>query len=267
MMNPLDGHSSEVIAPYLDPIGLGDWRFFPVVGSTNDIAVDWAEKGAPEWALVIADAQTAGRGRENRRWVTEPGCALAMSLILRPSPVEVEFAPRFTALAALGLIEALAEWGLHAELKWPNDVLLAGKKVAGVLVEADWQADQVRSVVIGMGVNVSSGSVPPPETLHYPATAVEIVLGSSVDRWALLASTVLAMQRYRKFLTTHAFLEAWNANLAQRGAWVCFRVANNEPQRMKVLEVQVDGQLALEQADGRVISTASGEILMDNDGC
>ena len=266
-MNPLDGHSSEVIAPYLDPIGLGDWRFFPVVGSTNDIAVDWAEKGAPEWALVIADAQTAGRGRENRRWVTEPGCALAMSLILRPSPVEVEFAPRFTALAALGLIEALAEWGLHAELKWPNDVLLAGKKVAGVLVEADWQADQVRSVVIGMGVNVSSGSVPPPETLHYPATAVEIVLGSSVDRWALLASTILAMQRYRNILTAHAFLGAWNGNLAQRGSWVWFRVADNEPRRMKVLEVQVDGQLALEQADGRVISTASGEILMDNDGC
>ncbi len=255
------------LTPYLDPVGLGAWRYIPVVGSTNDVALAWASQGAPDWALVVADAQTAGRGRGTRCWVTEPGCALALSLILRPSPIEAGFAPRFTALAALGLIEALAEWGLHAELKWPNDILLAGKKVAGVLVEADWQADQVQTVVIGMGVNVSLGSVPLRTTLRYPATAVEIVLGSPVDRWALLASAVIAMQRYRTILTTHAFYEAWNANLAQQGAWVCFRVADREAHRMKVLGVQVDGQLALEQADGRVISSASGEILMVEDGC
>lgn len=258
---------TEDLTPYLTAVGLGAWRYLPVVGSTNDVALDWADQGAPDWALVVADAQTAGRGRGKRRWVTEPGCALAMSLILRPSPIEAGFAPRFTALAALGLIEALAEWGLHAELKWPNDVLLAGKKVAGVLVEADWQAAQVQSVVIGMGVNVSLGSVPPIETLRYPATAVEVVLGSPVNRWSLLASALGAMQRYRKLLTTSEFYKAWNANLAHRGAWVCYRAGEREAQRMKVLGVQVDGQLSLKQVDGRVITSASGEILMAEDDC
>jgi len=266
-MTEVEVQNSDDLTPYLEAVGLGAWRYFPIVGSTNDIALEWADQGAVDWSLVVADAQTAGRGRGKRRWVTEPGCALALSLILRPSPKEADYAPRFTALAALGLIEALAEWGLDAELKWPNDILLAGKKVAGVLVEADWQADQVQSVVVGMGVNVASGSVPPSETLRYPATAVEMVLGSPVDRWALLAAAIAAMKRYRTILTTHAFYEAWNANLAQRGAWVCYRAADGKTRRMKVLGVQVDGQLALEQEDGSVITRASGEILMAEDGC
>ena len=266
-MTEQEVRSSEDLNPYLNAVGLGAWCYLPEIGSTNDAALEWAGRGAPDWSLVVADAQTTGRGRGKRRWVTEPGCALAMSLVLRPSPIEADFAPRFTALAALSLIEALAEWGLHAELKWPNDILLAGKKVAGVLVEADWQADLVQSAVIGLGVNVSMGSIPPKETLRYPATAVEVVLGSPVDRWALLASALAAMKRYRNILTTPAFYEAWNRNLAQRGDWVSFRVADKKVHKMKVLGVQVDGQLVLEQADGTVISSATGEILMAEDGC
>ena len=258
--------TSEDLSPYLDPLGLGAWRFFPVVGSTNDIALAWAGEDAHDWALVVADAQTAGRGRGSRRWVTEPGCALALSLVLRPTPAEARFAPRFTAVAALGLIQALSELGLAAELKWPNDILLDGRKVAGVLVEADWESDQAKTVVIGMGVNVSPGSVPQVTALRYPATAVESVLGAPVDRWALLAATLAAIRDYRTILTSQAFREAWNAHLALRGAWVSFRVADKAPQRVKVLGVQIDGQLALEQTDGMVISTATGEILMAAEG-
>ena len=257
---------AQDLSPHLDPLGLGAWRYFPVVGSTNDIALAWAEEGTPDWSLVVADAQTAGRGRGERRWVTQQGCALAMSLILRPSPVEAEFSPRFTALAALGLIQALTAWGLDAQLKWPNDILLGGEKVAGVLVEADWQSDQVQSVVIGMGVNVSPGSVPPRAALRYPATSVEHVLGGPVDRWALLAATLDAIRDYRAILTTDAFLEDWNTHLALRGAWVKFRIADRGPQLVKLLEVQVDGQLAVEQPDGKVLSVSVGEILMDEDG-
>jgi len=255
------------LSPYLDALGLGAWRFFPTIGSTNDFALTWASQGAPDWALVLADTQTSGRGRGNRQWVTEPGCGLAMSLILHPTPSEAAYAPRFTALAALSLIEALDAMGMKAELKWPNDILLAGKKVAGVLVEADWQADQVQTVVIGLGVNVSLGAVPPRETLRYPATAVEAVLGSPVDRWALLASTLGAIKRYREILTSKMFLEAWNAHLAQRGEWVCFQETNKKPQRVKVLSVQVDGQVTFEKPDGSVLTSATGEIIMAMDGC
>ena len=258
--------ASEGLSPYLDPLGLGAWRYFPVVGSTNDLALAWAREDAPDWSLVVADAQTAGRGRGGRRWVTEPGCALALSLVLRPSPQEARFSPRFTAVAALGLIQALSKLGLVAQLKWPNDILLEGRKVAGVLVEADWLSDQVKTAVIGMGVNVSPGSIPPGTALRYPATTVESVLGAPVDRWALLAATLAAIRDYRNTLTSKAFLEAWNRHLALRGAWVRVRIADREATQMKVLGVQVDGQLALEQTDGTVISTATGEILMAADG-
>jgi BirA family transcriptional regulator, biotin operon repressor / biotin---[acetyl-CoA-carboxylase] ligase len=255
----------EDLSRYLDPLGLGAWCYFPVVDSTNDLALAWAGEDAPDWALVVADAQTAGRGRGERRWVTEPGCALALSLVLRPSPVEAQFAPRLTALAALGLIQALSEWGLAAQLKWPNDILLGGKKVAGVLVELEWASDQVKSAVIGMGVNVSPGAIPEGTALRYPATAVESELGATVDRWALLAATLAAIRDYRNILTSKAFVEAWNGQLALRGTWVRVRIADKEPQQMKVLGVEADGQLALEQADGQVISTATGEILMPGD--
>jgi BirA family transcriptional regulator, biotin operon repressor / biotin---[acetyl-CoA-carboxylase] ligase len=255
--------SPEDLSPYLDPLGLGAWRYLPVVGSTNDIAREWAVAGAPDWALVVADAQTAGRGRGERRWLTEPGGALAFSLVLRPTPAEAGCFPRFTALAALGLIRALGGLGLAAQVKWPNDVLLDGRKAAGVLVEVDWQAGQAAAVVVGLGVNVSPASVPPAHTLRYPATAVEVSLGAGVDRWALLAGTLASMRDYRAILTEDALVDAWNAHLALRGEWVRFRVEGGTTSEVRVLGVQPDGQLVLERKDGTLMQVLSGEILMD----
>jgi BirA family transcriptional regulator, biotin operon repressor / biotin---[acetyl-CoA-carboxylase] ligase len=254
----------EDLSPYLDPLGLGAWRYLPVVGSTNDVAREWASAGAPDWALVVADAQTAGRGRGERRWLTEPGGALAFSLVLRPTPAESGCFPRFTALAALGLTRALAGLGLAAQLKWPNDVLLVGRKVAGVLVEADWQSARVEAAVVGMGVNVSPGSVPPADSLRYPATSVETVLGARIDRWALLAETLIAMGDYRAVLAGDGLVEAWNANLAMVGEWVRFQVHGESPQKLRVLGVNPDGQLMLERKDSSLTQALSGEILMDS---
>jgi BirA family transcriptional regulator, biotin operon repressor / biotin---[acetyl-CoA-carboxylase] ligase len=253
----------EDLSRYLNPLSLGAWRYLPVVGSTNDLAWEWAGAGAPDWALVVADAQTAGRGRGERRWLTEPGGALAFSLVLRPTPAEANCFPRFTALAALGLIRGLSGLGLAAQIKWPNDVLLTGCKVAGVLVEADWQAAQVEALVVGMGVNVSPASVPPPHTLRYPATAVETVLGVEVDRWALLAATLDAMQDYRAILAQDALVDAWNAHLAMRSEWVRFQLDGATPQEVRVIGVNPDGQLVLEHKDGSLAQALSGEILMD----
>ena len=246
----------------LHPLGLSAWRYLSVTGSTNDDSLAWAHEGALDWSLVVADAQTAGRGRGNRHWVTEPGCGLAFSLVVRPSPAEIQFFPRFTALAALGLISALSDLGVVAELKWPNDVLLGRKKVAGVLVEADWQDGQVSAVVVGMGVNVTLGSVPQSESLRYPATAIETALGRPVDRWVLLGDILSAMRDYRANLTEELFVDAWNMHLAFRDETVRFRMGNNGSQCVKVLGVNADGQLLLEHENGDQFTTPTGEILM-----
>src|SRR5664279_6508775 len=109
----------------LTGLPLGGLRYFDSIGSTNDDALAWARAGAPDFSLVVADAQTAGRGRLLRRWITNPGSALAFSLVLRPSTQESECLPRFSPLGAVAVRQALADlFGLPAEIKWPNDVLL-----------------------------------------------------------------------------------------------------------------------------------------------
>lgn len=255
-------NEAQALNPYLDPLPLSAWQFHPAATSTNDLALSWARAGAPDAALVLADAQTHGRGRCDRRWVTQPGAALAFSLILRPTSEETVCVPRFTALAALGLVAALAKLGLSAQVKWPNDVLLAGKKVAGVLVEADWQGEDLKALVVGMGVNVSPGAVPPDDKLRYPATSVEGALGEPLDRWALLREVLHAMLSYRRILTEPAFVDLWNEHLALHGDWVPFRLTDGDTQRMKVLEVLPDGRLKLETADGNVLNALAGEIQM-----
>lgn len=253
------------LSKYLDPLDLGAWRYFPTVGSTNDIALDWAKQGEPDMALVVADEQTSGRGRSGRRWVTEPGHSLAFSLVVRPSCFEAAYFSRFAALGSLGLIKALSGLGLAAVLKWPNDVLLMEQKVAGVLVESDWQSDEAEAVVIGLGVNISPKSIPPPELVRYPATAIESVLGAKVDRWALLAEIIRAMRDYRAVIGEDAFVNTWNNCLAMRDTWVNFRMMDEEPQSVRVIGVKPDGRLSLETEDGRQIDALAGEILMDDD--
>jgi BirA family biotin operon repressor/biotin-[acetyl-CoA-carboxylase] ligase len=250
------------LQPYLDPLPLGAWQFHPSAGSTNDLALAWAEAGAPDWALVVADSQTAGRGRGERTWVTVPGAALAFSLVLKPSQQEKAYIQRFTTLAALGLINALGAQGYTAEIKWPNDVLMEGRKVAGVLVESAWQAETLAALVVGMGVNVGEGSVPLTGNLRYPAISVEEALGKPVDRWALLAEILQAMMDYREVLTGDAFMGAWNDNLAFMGEWVFFSKPGKEAQPMRVLGVTPGGELLLEGMKGERVSAVAGEIVM-----
>ena len=109
---------------------LGDVRYFDSIGSTNDEALAWAANDAKDLSLVVADEQTAGRGRLDRKWFTPPGTALAFSLILRPSAAERPDLSRMVGLAALSIIDSLLARGLSPQIKWPNDILLNGRKVS-----------------------------------------------------------------------------------------------------------------------------------------
>jgi len=248
----------------LDPLPLGGWRYHPVVGSTNDLALEWAEKAAADWSLVLGDDQTAGRGRGSRRWEMAPGKGLAMSLILRPTEAEKAIITRFTALAALGLVHALRKYDLEAAIKWPNDVLLQGKKVGGVLVETVWVGDLIEACVIGMGVNVAKDCVPKSADLHLPATSVEAAVGVPVSRWELLVGILKSMITLRPIITTDAFIDEWNQHLAFRDAWVDFNFSTGVVESVKVLRIDGDGKLTLRHADDRVEGVNSGEIFMEN---
>jgi BirA family biotin operon repressor/biotin-[acetyl-CoA-carboxylase] ligase len=170
----------------LSKLPLGDVRYFDSIGSTNNEALAWATSDAKDLSLVIADEQTAGRGRLDRKWFTPKGTALAFSLILRPTADEKPYLTRTVGLAALAVADALRTRGLVAQIKWPNDVLLDGRKVAGILVESVWSGEEVDCVVLGMGVNVLQGSVPSADLLQFPATSLEDALGSEVERERIL---------------------------------------------------------------------------------
>lgn len=189
-------------------------------GSTNDDALLLATQGALDGWLVLAEEQTQGRGRSQRRWVTATGAALAFSLLLRPSAVEQAHIGRFTALGALSVQQVLSELGLSAQIKWPNDVLVNGKKVCGVLAETLWQGNQAEAVILGVGVNVRAGAVPPLEELQFPATSVEDVLGHSIGREVLLRSILEKLFAWRRQLGEAEFLAAWQSVLAFRGQQV-----------------------------------------------
>ncbi len=249
-----------LLGVFLDPLPLARWAYFEKVGSTNDVALQWAQSGTPDASLVLADVQTAGRGREGRRWITTSGAALAMSLVLQPTEAEAACFGRFSALAALGLIKGLKRFGLDAQIKWPNDVLLKGKKVAGVLVEAIWEGDRPQALVMGLGVNISPEAVPPREMLRYPATSVEAVYGHEVERWALLAGTLQGIFDFRKILTTDTFLAVWQDNLAFKGQMVHVRPPDGSMRQGRVVGVLPDGRLHLVMEDGVDWRVSAGEI-------
>lgn len=248
-------------------LALGSIRYLNTVDSTNDLAAGWAMEGAPNLSLVVSDEQTAGRGRKNRRWYTPPGTALAFSLIIQDKTLQ-NLAPnsrlsRLTALGALALCDALRYTypeKLQPQIKWPNDVLVAGHKLAGVLCEAFWQGEQLQTVVLGIGVNMKPGSVPPVDLLDYPATCLEAQVNEQVDRWDFLHTVLVKLLYWKDFLSSSAFIRAWENSLAYRGEWV--QVINDDGSSLEgqVTGVSSDGSLKLMKRSGDLVDVQSGEI-------
>ncbi|PLX42932.1 MAG: biotin--[acetyl-CoA-carboxylase] ligase [Deltaproteobacteria bacterium] len=163
-------------------------RHFQEVDSTNRQCSRWGEEGAPEGALVVADHQLSGRGRLGRSWHDDLGESLMMSLLLRPK-VELSRAPLLTFVAAVALAETLANWvdEKRLEIKWPNDLLIGGRKISGILLESRIEATRLDFVVLGMGVNVRGSTDNFPDEIKASATTLEAEGGEGVSRLELLA--------------------------------------------------------------------------------
>ncbi len=263
----MDQRTLETKLADLNP---GAIRYFGSVTSTNDLAVRWAGAGAPDLALVVSNEQTAGRGREDRKWYTPPDSALAFSLVLRPQGSEGRSNMQlFTALGALAVCETLNDAFpavFPAQIKWPNDVVANRRKLAGILTEAQWQGDQLQSVVIGVGINVAPQSIPPAESIDFPATSVETVLGQNIDRWGMLHAVLTKMIGLRTHITSLDFIKAWDLRLAFRGEWV-YISQNNEPVReLQIVGVEENGALRVRDRAGDVHSLQFGEVRLHHPG-
>ena len=239
--------NSKNLQTALKDLPLGGFRYFEQVGSTNDIALNWIEEDGRDFSLVIANEQIAGRGRNGRSWQTPPDSALAMSLLLLPNTYETKNISLFTGLGALALVTTLEEhYALKAKIKWPNDILIDGKKMAGILVETSWIGDKAKGIVLGMGVNVHANAVPRKDNLHFPATSLEDALGKPVDRIEVLHGILTALLKWRPLLGKEEMTTAWNQNLAFHGKQV--EVSRGEGQLIhgKILGINQDGSLQLD---------------------
>jgi BirA family biotin operon repressor/biotin-[acetyl-CoA-carboxylase] ligase len=252
--------NQQELEAVLANLNLSAIRYFETIGSTNDEALAWARQGARDLSLIVADEQTLGRGRLDRRWFTPPRTALAFSLILRPSYVEKPLLSRIVGLAALALADVLQTLGLDPQIKWPNDVLLNGRKVAGILIEATWFEDEVQSIVVGMGVNVTKESVPATNILGFPAISLENALGYAPDRSTLLYAILANFIALRPHLGSDAFLSAWEKKLAYYGRQVRVELGGEKSVSGKVVGLDQDGSLKIRDDRGNIIPVRFGDV-------
>ena len=225
------------------------------VGSTNDIALALADAGEPEGCVVVADAQSSGRGRLGRTWMSPPGAGIYASVILRPDPAAT---PLITIAAGVAIAEGIeAATGLPARLKWPNDVVTdAGRKLAGILAESAAPS----AVVLGFGINVLPAAYPP--DIAARATSIESELGRATDRGLILAECLAALRsRYDDLLADRrdALVAAWRTRAAstfgRRVEWD----AGGMMKRGTAHDIDADGAL-LVRTEAALVRVISGEV-------
>jgi BirA family biotin operon repressor/biotin-[acetyl-CoA-carboxylase] ligase len=247
----------------LKALNLGPRFYYDRVGSTNDVAQNKIAEGVPNRTLIVADEQYQGRGRRGRSWLTPRGAGLAFSVIFFPRPggIQAENLNRATGLGALSVAQALREYfSLPAEIKWPNDVLIQGKKVGGVLVESDWEGDMLRDVVLGVGINVHPHPVLEEETLNFPATSLEKASGKEWERPLVLAKVLETMLDWVPEISSSSFLSAWENLLAFRSQVVQLMKEGKVVAEGKIAGLAEDGSLVLEMGSGNKETFQVGEI-------
>jgi BirA family biotin operon repressor/biotin-[acetyl-CoA-carboxylase] ligase len=206
------------VARAAGPLGMFGRRlhWLDTTTSTNDVAAHLAERGAAEGTTVAADAQTAGRGRLGRTWFSPPGAGLYVSIILRPSG-DLSARSNPSAFLTLASGVAIAEGvrtstGLPAEIKWPNDVMIGRRKLAGILAEAAAQGGRLQHVIVGFGVNLQNTSFP--LELADRATSIEAETSRPAERGQIFSQILIAFSaRYRDLQAGRfdAILSAWRA--------------------------------------------------------
>jgi len=261
-MEPLDIRQVEAL---LTTAYVGrSLAYHPLTDSTNRVAKELAGHGAPDGTLVIADAQSAGRGRLGRQWLSPPNTNLLMSLLFYP-PLRPDQAQRMTMVCALAAADSVAQvTGLAPQLKWPNDLLLGGIKVGGILTELGLRGGELAYTVVGIGLNVNLAREQLPEELRPLATSVAQELGRPVSREALLAAFLQGVEvRYDRLKAGESPMQEWAARLATLGQWVQVSEAQGAWQAEGLAEsVDEDGALWLRLADGERRRILAGDVTL-----
>jgi len=236
-------------------------ELYDAIDSTNRRAAEWAREGAPDGAVVLAECQTAGKGRLGRRWFAPAASSLLMSVVLRPE-IEPYQAQRMTMICSLGAAQAIEQvTGLRPALKWPNDLLLDDKKLGGVLTELGVSGARLTHVIVGMGLNVNLSLDQLPEVMS-PPTSLLSALGQPVDRQVLLRSILSEIDRlYDRFVSGWSPHAAWRERLDTIGREVSVGDADGVVSGVAE-DVDADGALLVTSADGERVRMLVGDVTL-----
>ena len=239
------------------------FHYFAEINSTNTRARELAERGAAQGEVVIGEAQIQGRGRLGRHWESPAFVNLYLSIILRPK-LAPKHAPQITLMAAVALVETFAPLIAQAPIiKWPNDILVNGKKLAGVLTEAACSADVIEYVILGIGINVNYRVDSMPLEIRSRATSVADLTGSNVARESVLARLIQALDRCYGELEESGFdalRRRWEAHFGWRGRRVKVQHLD-QVFTGRARGIERDGALVLEDDHGVLHSIYAGDVI------
>jgi len=257
-----DTIAEEEVASRLQTERMGrQIRYFSRIDSTNQYAKRIAEEGAPDGTLIIADEQTAGKGRSGRTWVTPPAEAIAFTLLLRPklSPDRISMVTLVMGLAVTNAVNSL--YGVSAGIKWPNDVVIKGRKLCGILTEMSAEVRQVNYIVIGVGINANLTSFP--EEIREIATSLKLELGRDINRAELIARVMAEFERlYAEFEAQGdlgAVMQEYNELCLNAGSKVRVLDPNGEYTGTS-RGINSMGELLVETEDGKMQEVYAGEV-------
>jgi len=244
-----------------------DIRVFERTTSTNDIIARLARDGIREGAVVFAESQSRGRGRLGRLWISPARKGLWFSILLRPD-LPPQSATQLTVAAATALARAVAlQTGLVPEIKWPNDILIRGKKAAGILTELTAELDHIKEVVLGIGVDVNLDAADLPHDLRKTATSLKIESGQTVDRAELAVAILRELDGdYERIRRGQFELVAaeWQQRCGTLGRQVSIRIGDRAI-RGRAESLDAQGALLLRTQHGRLERIIGGDVTMEKD--
>lgn len=261
LVGACDVLSAEAVAACLDKNAGFALEYSEEIDSTNNRARALAEGGCDEWTVVLAESQTAGRGRLGKQFYSPKGGGIYMSVVVRPD-CEVQYANMLTLAAAAAVVEAVeAVCGIKAQIKWVNDIFVDTKKVCGILTEASvgLEEQRLRYAVVGIGINVAPPPGGFPEELQDIATSIYDTPRTASVRAPLVAEILRRFRGYAEHLPDRSFMACYRAHLMVLGRRV-YLVRGKAREEVLVVGLTDEGALIVETDEGRRRAINSGEV-------
>lgn len=234
---------------------------FDRITSTNDYAFKLAQEGKPEGCVIIANEQTAGKGRLGRRWISPAGLGLWFSIILRP-PAPATIATLFPFFVSVAIVNAIENlFHLIPDVKWPNDLLLNQRKFCGILTEAAFERQRIKFLVLGIGINTNQTAADFLPEIRKQSTSLRQEIGVWINHQVLLQEILAQLNYYYEIVQKQGFaliIEQWKSFCTSLGQIISLRQTEKTTNGI-FHDLDQDGSLILQQVDGRLVKIFSGD--------